>query len=84
MIGTAAVKVIEALGNGRQGQWVGIVELAEATGLDKAGLTEAFEQLLESDDFRAETEPFNWRVGPRERELAPVIGGELRCKVWLA
>lgn len=84
MIGIAAVKVVEALGSGRQGRWVGIVELAEVTGLDMAGFAEAFEELMESDAFRAEPEPFNWRVGPREAELAPVIGEEARHRVWLS
>ena len=79
MRSTSAVitEIIEAYGD-RTGQWVPVAEIAEHTGLTREELTEAITELMDSDGFQAEPQPFGWRITARDREIAPVIGGEAR------
>jgi hypothetical protein len=75
--GAAITEIIEAYGN-RNGEWVRISEIAEITGLTRDELTEAITELMDSDDFLAEPEVHRHRITDRDREVAPVIGGEAR------
>jgi hypothetical protein len=78
--GAAITEIVEAY-NGRLGQWVSITEIADKTGLTKAQLTEALTELLDDGDFWAEPEVHRHRISDRDREIAPIIGGEARHKI---
>lgn len=75
--GAVITEIVEAY-NGRHGQWVRVSDIARPAGLTRGELAEAFAELLEDGDFRAEPEPFNHRVTPEDQAVAPVIGGEAR------
>jgi hypothetical protein len=80
--GAAITEIIEAYGN-RNGQWVRISEIAQATGLTQEEMTEALTELMEDDDFRAEPEAHGHRITAWERANAPKIGGEDRhLMIW--
>jgi hypothetical protein len=71
------MKILEAV-KAKPGTWIGVVELAGQTGLDRQELAEAFEALMDDPKFQAEPNPFGWRITPADREMAPVIGDEAR------
>jgi hypothetical protein len=75
--GAAITAILEAYGN-RYGTWVPITEIAETVGLTRDELTDAITELMEGDDVQAEPQPFGHRITARDREIAPVIGGEAR------
>lgn len=80
--GAAITEIIEAYGS-RNGQWVRISEIAQATGLTRQEMTEAIAELMECDDFRAEPEVHGHRITDWERANAPKIGGEARhLMIW--
>jgi hypothetical protein len=76
---TAAIitDIVEAYAQ-HSGEWVRASWIAARTGLTREELAEAFTELLGDDDFRAEPEPFAWRITTADRAAAPVIGGEAR------
>jgi hypothetical protein len=71
---TEIVEGYAARGNG----WVSLTEIADGRGLTREELTEAITELLEDDEFRAEPQPFGHRITARDKDLAPIIGGEAR------
>lgn len=73
----AITTIFEAIGN-RPGQWIRVTELAEATGLTRDEMKEAFIQLMDGEGFWAEPEPMGFRITPADRAVAPVIGEEAR------
>ena len=74
-------EIVEAY-NGRNGQWVRVTEIAAKTGLTRAELAAGLTDLLNDDDFRAEPEPFAWRITAADLAVAPIIGGEARHMIW--
>lgn len=79
----AIIRMIEAYGD-RTGQWMRITEIAKATGLTAQEIAAAVETLMGDEDFRAEPEPFGWRITDEDREMAPIIGGEARHLIcWI-
>jgi hypothetical protein len=81
--GAVITEILEAYGD-RNGQHVRIAEIAEVTGLTAQELAPAITELLECDDFRAEPEPFGWRITAEDRTYGPVIGGEARHLICFA
>jgi hypothetical protein len=81
--GAVITEILEAYGN-RNGQHVRIAEIAQAAGLTAQELAPAITELLECDDFRAEPEPFGWRITAEDRAVAPMIGGEARHLICFA
>lgn len=75
--GAVITEILETYGS-RFGQMVKVSEIAEAAGLTPAEVADAVEELLLSDDFRAEPEAMTFKVTEADRRYAPVIGGEPR------
>jgi hypothetical protein len=75
--GAIITEIVEAYA-GRNGQWVRIAEIAERSGLTAEELQIGIEDLMQDEDFRAEPEPFAFRITDADRAVAPVIGGEAR------
>jgi hypothetical protein len=81
--GAVITEILEAYGS-RNGRYVRIVEIAQAAGLTAQELAPAITELLECDDFRAEPEPFGWRITAEDQAVAPMIGGEARHLICFA
>lgn len=73
----AVTRIIEAIA-GRT-KWSRIAEVAVTIGATPAEIKEAVATLLaDCDDFRAEPEPFGFRITEADKAYAPVLGGEAR------
>jgi hypothetical protein len=60
------------------GEWVPLEQLTAEAGLTIAEMHEVVRELMTADEFRAEPQPFNFRITDWDRANAPVIGGEAR------
>lgn len=60
------------------GEWMSLRELTETAGLTIAEMHEVVRELMTADEFRAEPQPFTWRITEWDKVNAPVIGGEAR------
>lgn len=78
--GAIITGIVEAYA-GRTGQWVGVGEIAQRAGLTAEDLEIGIGDLLQDEDFRAEPEPFAFRITEQDAAVAPVIGGEARHKI---
>lgn len=79
----AITEILEACA-ASAGRWIRISEVADRAGIAKNTLAEAITEMMEWDDFRAEPQPFGFRVTNRDREVCPVIGGEARHLIKMA
>lgn len=73
----AITEIFETIGN-RPGEWIRLSEVAAVTGLTREDFGPAIEELLTDDSFRAEPEPFSFRITEADQAAAPIIGGEAR------
>jgi hypothetical protein len=74
--GAVITEIVEAY-NGRTG-WM---RISEIKGLTRDEITGAITELMDDPDFRAEPEPFAWRITDADRQVAPIIGGEARHQI---
>lgn len=65
-------------------EWVRIAAIHEMTGLSAGELAEEITRLMDEPGFRAEPEPFGFRITEDDRRYAPIIGGEARHLIsWI-
>jgi hypothetical protein len=73
--------IITAMGQAyvaARSEWVRLEDIAQATGLTAEELAAGVREMMKEDHFRAEPQPFGWRITDWDRANAPVIGGEAR------
>lgn len=64
------------------GEWTRIADLKATTGMAQDELEAGIKELLATDDtFRAEPEPFGFRITDADRDAQVMIGGEYRHQI---
>lgn len=64
------------------GGWVRISKIAITQNITPEEIRVAILDLMDDEDFRAEPEPFGFRITAEDRKYGPMIGGEARHLIW--
>lgn len=76
-VGAVITEIVEEY-YGRGAGWVRVADIAKSRDLTPAEMQEAIEELMTDDSFRAEEEPFGFRITEDDKRFAPIIGGDAR------